>query len=288
MQFKEFDIKSYFSKNYGMGEKPREGAHGLKIFFGILIILVGIIVAIILIPKNAQAGWFITALLIILGLVFALPSIFTGARDKIKADAWQAEYDHRKNTWNNEFDKFYQNKVAEMNPKHTAMLKIGITEEQLDGVQPFCVSGYLLKGAQNLFRIDANGVVRADYNEITCIFICKEQLCSYNIKFRLTMPEKEESIQEFFYKDIVSLTSATEHIAAENKNCLEGDVAKLEDAERFKLSVPGDKISFVSTSTAKIADSLQAIKNKIRDAKTDTLVNLLKKQPSTKTKKSVQ
>ena len=286
MEFKEFDIFSYFRKNYGLGDKPSAGGvNGLMLFFGVLLIAVGIILKVGLGDDSGEIGLVLMIVLVLVGLALMLPSIISGMRDKGKADAWQAEYDHRKSTWDNEFDKFYQGKVDEMNLKQIAMLKIGITEEQLEDIQPFCVCNFILKGEQARFRIDVNGVVRANHNEITWLFFGKEQVYLYNIKFFLTTPAKEETTQEFFYKDIVSVSVATEHLSLDSKNCIEGNVKQLVDSEKLKLSVPGDKMSLVVPKTDAVA-SIQALKDRIRAKKSDNTPQSSKKKTATRSKKS--
>ena len=147
------------------------------------------------------------------------------------------------------------------------MSKIGISEEQLADVEPFFIYGSILSGAQDWFRTDASGVIRADHNEITWLFFSKDQVYLYNIKFRLTTPKKTETTQEFFYTDIVSVTIGSESTSVDSRNCVDGLSSSAIEVEKFKLIVPGDKMSFAFTSNDGVSGSIQAMKNKIRDKK---------------------
>lgn len=268
MDFKEFDIHLYFTKDYGMGEKPSEGSlNGFKVFFGIMLIVVGIIVAVALPPRKMVIGIIVMIVLLVFGLAIMLPPIFSTKKNKAKADAWQAEFDHRKNTWDSKYDTFLQAKLDAMDIKQTAMHKLGITDEQVDELKPFFIRGNILNGAKDWFRIDANGVVRADHNEITWLFFSKDQLYLYNIKFRLTSQGKAEITQEMFYKDIVSISTVTDHLVIDKKNCVDGSVINPIGVVKLKICVPGDKMSFVFTRKSEISDSLQLVKNKIREKK---------------------
>ena len=268
MEFRPFDVNLYFSKNYGMGEKPGVGKlNGKMIFIGIALILVGIIVAILVIPKNTLVGVIAMLVLFVVGISVMLPTILSKKKGKGNADAWQAEYEHRRTTWDQEFDAFYKRTVDSMNLRQTAMRKIGIVDEQLADVQPFYIFGSLLNGAQDWFRTDAYGVIRADHNEITWLFFSKDQVYLYNIKFRLTNGKRVETTQEFFYTDIVSVTVGSESTAVDSRNCIDGSPLSVMEIETLKLIVPGDKMSFAFTTTDGVTGSVQAMKNKIRDKK---------------------
>ena len=268
MEFKEFSINEYFRPNYGMGPKPDAGKLKMKrVLLGAFLVLLGILAIITLASIQVIVGLVLMAILIGAGLIIMLPTIFSKTKSKNAADAWQAEYDHRKSTWDHEYDEYYQRTVAQMNLRASAMLKIGISEEQLCDVQPFFIYGAILNGAQDWYRTDSMGVIRADHNEITWLFFSKDQVYLYDIKFRLTSPKRSETTQEFFYSDIVSVTIGTESTAVDSKNCVDGYTTGSIDVEKFKLIVPGDKMSFAFTSNDGVSGSIQAMKNKIRDKK---------------------
>ena len=268
MEFQQFDVNLYFSKNYGMGNKPGVGNLNMKrILLGVLFIVIGIIAIVLLATRNLLIGLILMLVLVGVGLILMLPTILSKSKGKSKADAWQAEFDHRCSTWDHEFDLYYQRTVEQMRLRQTAMSKIGISEEQLADVEPFFIYGSILSGAQDWFRTDASGVIRADHNEITWLFFSKDQVYLYNIKFRLTTPKKTETTQEFFYTDIVSVTIGSESTSVDSRNCVDGLSSSAIEVEKFKLIVPGDKMSFAFTSNDGVSGSIQAMKNKIRDKK---------------------
>ena len=269
MEFQQFDVGLYFSKNYGMGDKPGVGKLNWKyIWIGVLLAVIGILSLVIAVKFNgALVGVILMLILFVVALGFMLPTILSKRKGQGNADAWQAEIEHRRSTWDQEFDSFYARTVAQMNLRQTAMNKIGIGVEQIADIEPFFIYGALLNGAQDWYRKDANGVIRADHNEITWLFFSKDQVYLYNIKFRLTNGKRVETTQEFFYTDIVSVTIASETVSVDKRNCIDYDVTEAIDVERFKLIVPGDKMDFAFTTTDGVTRSIQLMKNKIREKK---------------------
>ena len=266
-----FNINSYFSRNYGLGDKPQ--VTQIKWFQKSRVIATLIAIALL-----ATAGAIGLVAVIAVALIFYLPPILKSNKEKQAAEEWQNNYNIRRNTWDAEYDKFYANRVAKLNPKRAAILKLGlnlnpdiIDEEKRTAQEkakypqaPFPIRGRLYDG---WYRCGKDGVYRTDSNEITWIFFSCDQIFLYTIKFKLTEDgKKRENTQEFFYDDVVSVSIGTTSTELKKSNGFGTNEESIE-TEEFRLVVPGDKMTFAFTSDNETNKSVQGMKNAIRAKK---------------------
>ncbi len=266
-----FNIHSYFSHNYGLGDKPAITKIKWLTKWRALCTLAALVLLFVAGPVGIAAA-------VVVALIFYVPPILKNNKEKKAAEEWQNNYNIRKNTWDEEYDKFYANRVAKLNPKKSAILKLGLNlnpdiidekkrtaaEKEEYPTEPFDVYGNLYDG---WYRRGKDGIYRTDSNEITWLFFSKEQIYIYTIKFKLTEENKKrENTQEFFYDDIVSVSIATSSTELKQSNGFGTNEDSIE-TEEFRLVVPGDKMIFAFTSNDKTNNSVQGMKNAIREKK---------------------
>ena len=75
--------------------------------------------------------------------------------------------------------------------------------------------------------------------------------------------EKKERTEEYFYKDITNFSTSTKSVKYRDKTGTE----KTRDTTSFTIVVPGDKIEVAMRPTSEIEQSIQAMKQKLREKK---------------------
>ncbi len=253
-----FDVNKYFTANFGLGDKPAAGKLNMKlVIIGAILIIAFVAIGIAVTPALIAGA--------ALGVIVIVIPVIKFSKSNGKAKEWQKNHDERYRTWDAELEKFYDKTVASMNLKETAMNKIGIDEADVKEVEPFSIHGSDFDG---WYRKGADGKIRTDNREITWLFFSKDQVYIYNVKFSLTgRIKKYENTQEFFYSDIVSVSTGTQSVQLNKSNSIDGVDDYSTESEAFNLIVPGDKMTFAFTTTDTISRSIQAMKTKIREKK---------------------
>ena len=274
----EFNIHEYFTMNYNLGRKPIVPKFSVKPI-GILFIIISLVVGIALTASEVAGGIVIG---ILAAAVFALVYIgipyMAVMKVKKKADEWQRNFDIRSSTWDAEFDKFHEARLAKLNPKKTAILRQGLdlmgldpdvvneddrTEEETKAFpqKPFAIAA---KGYKSYYRRCADGNNRTDENKLTWIFFGTQEIFIYTVEYKLTVEdEKKETMQELFYSDIVSIKIETS-VETPDKDKNTGDDIGTIAVESFSLVVPGNSLQFAFTSNAQVDSSIQGMKGMIR------------------------
>lgn len=261
-----FNIKDYFSRNYGLGECP---------------------------PVFKLHGFWMILYVLIVPIIMYLIS-------RGKKQRWLKSYNERYNNWYKEVDKLYEQKVAEINPRESALRTLGIDESELDpGAEPIRINAKRFIGA---YRKAPDGLFRTDVQEITYFLFTEKQIYSYKIIFSLTGDTietkddsftRQEILKEIFYSDIVSIKTSREDttlnvskaigqneeapkkkkarakknvaVSEEEKNP-ENEVVVV-SSESFTLIVPNDSISCSFYTTPEYTVSIKALRDRIRAKK---------------------
>lgn len=266
-----FNINSYFTRNYNLGDKPAVSKFTIKPLH-VLLILACLVLA------------FVVHIAVIIGallfgfLWIGLPAMKIG-KEKKAADEWQNNFNIRSQTWDAEFDKFYAARVAKLNPKKAAILKLGLelnpdivdeNDRTPEELKKFPQKPFPLRGSRydSYYRFCKDGNVRTDAQEITWLFFGEDQIYIYTVQFKLTEDsKKKESTQEFFYTDIVSVSISTNTVELNEKKGFGSGKEESIETESFTLVVPGDKMYFAFTSDEESNEAIQGMKNTIRSLK---------------------
>jgi hypothetical protein len=153
------------------------------------------------------------------------------------------------------YDAMVSAKRQSYNPKQKALNKIGLDESQVNEIPPvnfegydFEKSNYVKKGKDNRWR--------SSRYQTTWLFFSDAQVYMYSYAFNLDSDEKNERTEEYFYKDIVNFSTASDTVDKAGQKV---------ESHRFKLVVPGDQFSVAMTGDAESV--LQAMKQKLREKK---------------------
>jgi|GEM_PF-6797809 len=262
-----FTVNAYFTENYGLGSRPSPLKLKLKaipIIIGIILLIVGFAV----IGDNTGLGLiFIVVSLGLLFIAIGIPIIKKSKQDAV-IKSWDDAYNYRRKNWGAEFKKAYNARVESFNTKQRAMDKLGISEDDLTGVdesiKPFYVSGNNFDGWWRQLQDES---YNSDKNTITWVFMSDKQIYFHTLTFQMTNKDAvTDSTQEFFYNDIVSVSTESSNIGTKNRETGKDITVS---SEAFKIVVPGDKIYFpMSTSSDAVRGSIANMKTLIRNKKT--------------------
>jgi hypothetical protein len=193
-----------------------------------------------------------------------------------------------------EYDALVQSKVA--NSKKRALQKFGLDEDEVKEINPAQYGGYnfpdIIYGKKRTYETsyeDDDDImyvkIRPDETKVSSsytkiwLFFSDAQIYMWELEFRLDKTWEREETQEFFYKDVTSLTTFTETSiipkVIEAKGWFKNESiheVKVNDTS-FKLTVPGLQgrkgagIDVPMENTEENNNRIHAMRQKIREKK---------------------
>jgi hypothetical protein len=145
--------------------------------------------------------------------------------------------------------------------KGKALSKIGLDEDQVSEIAPAMFEGFTFKNAYAKKR--ANGKWVSSAYQVSWVFFSSTQVYIYRYTFNMDEDKKNESTDEFFYKDVTSFSTNSESEQAHGL----GDNKFEVETNKFCMVVPGDKLSVSMDGVADSEAIIQAMKQKLREKK---------------------
>ncbi|WP_455543706.1 hypothetical protein [Intestinibacter sp.] len=160
-----------------------------------------------------------------------------------------------------EYLQMLRAKRDSLNLRQKALNKIGLDEDEVNEIAPAVFEGFVYKN--NFAKKRANGDWVSSAYQVAWLFFSSTQIYIYRYTFHMDEDKKSESTDEFFYKDVTSFSTATE---TETAHGLEGKNFEVE-SNKFTMVVPGDKIFVSMDGVPNADDTIQAMKQKLREKK---------------------
>lgn len=159
-------------------------------------------------------------------------------------------------------DEEYDASVLSMisNIKSKALEKLGLEEEELitEDKEPVSIFGYDYKNATKI-KEGNDKIYRSDKFEIIMLFFTQQEAHIYTYKFDTTEPKQTEATDVYFYKDIVSVSTASDSIQSLGYNI---------NYEYFKLTTAGGTALSVSLrDTNDAQNKIKAMRSILREKK---------------------
>lgn len=157
-------------------------------------------------------------------------------------------------------DEQYDGEVSKQlnNINGRALNKLGVDEDEVKEIAPISFDGYVYKGA-NHFKIGKDNLYRTDKYESVVLFFSQNEVHCYTYRFDTTLDKKTEETDVYFYKDIVSVSTASDSARLGNENV---------DYEYFKLTTAGGTALTVSLRDVNNAQkSINAMRALLREKK---------------------
>lgn len=142
--------------------------------------------------------------------------------------------------------------------KEKALAKLGIDEDEVKEIAPITFGGYKYSGIDYI-KLGADNLWRTNKYEAAILFFSEHEVHWYSYVFDTTKAQATESTEVYFYKDIVSASTASETTMALNKNI---------NYEVFKLTTKGGTSLTVSLfDTGEAQRSINAMRSLLRSKK---------------------
>ena len=171
-----------------------------------------------------------------------------------------------------DYEKLVQSKIESLNLKQRAISKIGLDEEEISEIPPVNFVGYWYD--DNLVRETESGKYVSSTWMSTWLFFSKTQIYVYEYSFCMCADAKEENTEEYFYKDVTSVSTTSESVKpkwfAKKGGCVsskKGVASAQIDTTKFQIVVPGDKFKVAMETSEEIERMVHAMKQQLRDKK---------------------
>lgn len=159
--------------------------------------------------------------------------------------------------------------------KKKALNKIGLDEEQVNEIEPICLTGYVVDGKSNCWAKYSKELrmwLTTKY-QISWIFFSDTEVYAYQYTFCMNDDTKSERTENYFYKDVTNFSAITEteeKWTAEKVSCT-GAVTKWSnkniDTTKMAIIVPGDRFECSATASDYFDRSISGMKAKLREKK---------------------
>lgn len=135
-------------------------------------------------------------------------------------------------------DAEYDASVSSMlnNMQAKALNKLGVDEDEVKEIAPISFDGYVYKGASQAKK-GKDGLWRTNKYECVKLFFSEHEVHCYTYNFDTTSQKQTEATDVYFYKDIVSVSTASDSVQVLGQNV---------DYEYFKLTTAGGTALSVS------------------------------------------
>jgi hypothetical protein len=142
--------------------------------------------------------------------------------------------------------------------KARALNKLGIDEAEVNEIEPISIDGYRYKGATKAKK-GKDLLWRTNKYEAVMLFFSQHEVHCYTYNFTTTEDQHTEATDVYFYKDIVSVSTASESIKLFNFDI---------DYESFKLTTAGGtSISVSLRDVDNTQRSINAMRSLLRSKK---------------------
>ena len=166
-----------------------------------------------------------------------------------------------KNMTDDEYMQLVLKKRDSINFKEKALSKIGLDEDEVREIAPAKFEGFVFKNAYAKRR--ANGCWVSSAYQVSWVFFSSTQVYIYRHTFNMDEDKRNESTDEFFYKDVTSFSTSSETEIARGLGYQKFEV----ETNRFCMVVPGDKLYVPMDGVADSETIIQAMKQKLREKK---------------------
>lgn len=157
-------------------------------------------------------------------------------------------------------DQEYDSSVASVlnDMQGRALNRLGVDISEVNEIEPITIDGYRYKGA-NFAKKGLDNLWRTNKYEYVILFFSQNEVHCYTYRFDTVTPQQSEETDIYFYKDIVSVSTATDTIRLNGQNV---------DYQYFKLVTAGGTALEVSIRDQNTAQrSINAMRSLLKAKK---------------------
>ena len=206
-----------YKRNLKYFKGPKIGGAIVLIIFGVNFLLFGSFISLPLFADSSDHDTFFIALVI--SLFPGLPMTAGGIAMIIVKKATALK------------DEDYDAAVASMlyNIQGRALSCLGLDANVANEIAPISFDGYVYRKASKT-KQGKDGLWRTNKYEFVMLFFSAHEIHCYTYDFDTTSPQQAETTDVYFYKDIVSVSTATDTVTVKGQHI---------DYEYFKLTTSG-------------------------------------------------
>ncbi len=161
-----------------------------------------------------------------------------------------------------EYEKLVNKKIESLNLKKLGAERLNIDLEQIKEIEPIILKDKVLDKTSLRVYNPKDKSIHSSTQNVIVIYFTDEQLLAYKIQFDMCCNAKKEWTSEFFYQDVCDVSSY-EYSNIYLVNNIRFDVNEL----KFEIISTNSSIGFVMNGAPSSNQSIQAMKQKIRDKK---------------------
>lgn len=169
-----------------------------------------------------------------------------------------------------DYDNIVSSTISQNNFKQKALDKIGLDETQVNEIEPVHFEGWVIGKKNNVSwaKYGIDNKFRTSAYQVSWIFFSSTQVYIYQHTIHFDKDDKKVSTEEYFYKDITNFSTATDtEEQPEWNNKLKKFELKNVDANKFAITVPGDKFYCSMEQNDYTERAIQGMKAKLREKK---------------------
>ena len=155
-----------------------------------------------------------------------------------------------------ELDQICESQFPDL--KDVALNKIGLDEDEVNATNHIQVSSYDMTSKGSIkYRQGKDGMWRSSQYEVALFFFSNELVHCFVRRFSVLRNEQKDTMEEYFYRDIVSLKVAHDDKSAHGGECIELTTSA---GTTFRYS-------FKPSDSEKVNRSISAMRNLIKEKK---------------------
>lgn len=169
-----------------------------------------------------------------------------------------------------EYDALASTTIGQGDFKQKALDKIGLDETQVSEIEPVHFEGWCYDKKENVSfaKKGKDGNYRSSAYQISWLFFSGTQVYLYQNTIHFDKDNKKVATEEYFYKDITNFSTSTdtEELPQWNEKIKKFELVPV-DANRFAMTVPGDKFYCSMQQNDYTERAIQGMKAKLREMK---------------------
>jgi hypothetical protein len=250
-----------YNRLYFEPETPKDHMAAMGAFIAsFCMLMIGIFMGIM--SDIESGGVMITVIFTVLGLGFIALGVYF-----IKGTI-----EYNKNiviVGDDDIDKVYKNNLK--NLKLMAINKLGIDEDQVKEYNPISFRWYDYEPLMKIkpqYKMGVDGKLRSSHCKGSIYLFSAEQIYYYEYRFSLLENKKQEMTDEYFYSDIVSVSTKSDIITYGDENTAFGAATQSVNVETFTLTTSaGTSVGAALENIENAQSSINTLKNLLREKK---------------------
>jgi hypothetical protein len=148
--------------------------------------------------------------------------------------------------------------------QQTGLQKLGLDPSEVNLIQPVVIEGPDFKKTRGKVRKGKDGIVRTAANKVLVLYFSEHMVHCYTYHFDITAPSiHTQETDEYFYRDVVSVATATE----EEKISVKGKTETVNYDAFLLRNAGGESLRVAAYNGGQLAQSISGMRALIQQKK---------------------